>query len=351
MKILISIDNYFAHYYIRLAIARVLTIMGHQVVLWDINKKPVYDAFDELEPDLFIGQTFNITKPIIECLAERPHCKVIMKASDYGAVSSMIDRDKYPVLIANEKEIDMVKELQEKTGKPNFVYVHYMKERMHGTHNYWKDNLGINYFSLMNAADITQYTNGTPKPEYDCDFCFVGGRWGYKSRTFDKWLIPLLSRDKNYRVKIFGNQAWGVSQYCGFLPEEEVKHLFSSAKVCPNLSEPHSQDLGYDVIERPFKLLAAKACVLSDYVEDLYKLFPDGEIHFAKTPEEFVDKLDVLLSDQKLRVESAMAGYENVLKHHTYFHRVRDIMLELGMEDQAIICMDKLQEIKERLNL
>lgn len=369
MRILISDDNPFAHHYIRMSIARVLTMMGHQAIMWDIHKKPVFDAFDEFEPDLFIGQTYNITKGLIECLQERPHVKVAMKAADWGPRthpneedktiglvepidSSTIDLKKYPVLVASDQEIEMVRKLQEATGKPDLVYVHYNPKRVWMSHKHWKYKLGIKTHSLMNAADVLQYSNGKIKPEYECDFCFVGGRWGYKAQTLDRWLIPLLSRDQDYNVKIFGNQPWGVSQYCGFLPDDEVRHLFSSAKLGINLSEPHSQDLGYDIIERPFKLAIAKKSIVSDWVDDLVKLFPADEIQFAKKPEDFKVLIDNELSmSPKYRAERGRAAYDIVLDSHTYFHRVRDLLTALNMDSHAVKCMKTFQNVKEQLKL
>ena len=81
MRVLISIDNYFAHYYIRLGIGRVLTAMGHDVIMWDINKKSCFDAFDEFKPDLFIGQTFNMTRGLIKCIQENKDLRVIQLRS------------------------------------------------------------------------------------------------------------------------------------------------------------------------------------------------------------------------------------------------------------------------------
>ena len=349
MKVMISNDGPFAHYYIRMGLARVFQMMGNYVTIWDINKKSIFDAFDEIEPDFFIGQTFNLNESLIKCIQERPDMHVIMKTSDWGPLSDTLDRNRYPVLIASPQEIDLVMKLKELTGKPNFGYVHYGEHRLAETHGHWRQQ-GLKMESLVNAADIFEFTKGESKPEYECDLAFVGGRWGYKSQTLDRWFIPMCAPGVNLRIKIFGNQPWGVSQYCGFLQDSEVKHLFSSAKICPNLSEPHSQDFGYDIIERPFKLLANKCFVISDYVEDLHKLFPT-EIVYGKTPEEFMEKIKVWLDRPDERRELAQAGHEVVMKNHTYFHRVRDILAELGLQDEVQKCDDAFLEVKERLAL
>ena len=104
MKILISSDGFHAHYHIRMSWARVFQSLGAEVSLWNIDSKPVFDAFDEFEPDIFIGQTYHITESLIKCIEERPNLKVMMRASDWGDMQNDIDLDKYPILVATEEE-------------------------------------------------------------------------------------------------------------------------------------------------------------------------------------------------------------------------------------------------------
>ena len=75
MKILISSDGPHAHYYIRLGWGRAFEASGHKVYIWDIASKPAFDAFDEFEPDLFMGQTYNLNDAVYKCIKNRPHLK------------------------------------------------------------------------------------------------------------------------------------------------------------------------------------------------------------------------------------------------------------------------------------
>ena len=88
---MISSDGPHAHYYIRLGWAKVFQAIGHEVILWDTNTKSAYDAFDEFEPDIFMGQTYNMTRSLFNCIKERPEMKVVMRASDWGDMSHTID--------------------------------------------------------------------------------------------------------------------------------------------------------------------------------------------------------------------------------------------------------------------
>lgn len=340
LKILISNDGYHAHYYIRLGLARAFSALGHQVMMWQKDGKPVHDAFDEFEPNIFLGQTYNVDEQVIEAILERPHLKCVMKASDWGPLSDNIDREKYPVLIANQKEIATLVKLKEISGNPTYLEIHYTPDAIENTHGHWMKN-GFAVFSQLNAADIFEFANGTHMDELACDLMFMGGYWSYKAQVLDKFLLPLCKKNK-YKIKIFGNSIWPVHQYCGFLPSEYTKHAIASAKICVNLHEPHSHKYGYDLVERPFKLGIGKACIVTDAVSGLKNLYPN-EMVFCKTPEEMESQIDTLLSSDTSELRNSV--FNKTVTEHTYLHRAIDILDRLGYtteKDDAII---KTQEI------
>ena len=124
-----------------------------------------------------------------------------------------------------------------------------------------------------------------------------------------------------FNIKIFGGSDWPVVQYAGKISNENVKHAFRSATVCPNVSEPHSQDFGYDIIERPFKVLMSGGFCISDYVESMANdVFTNDEVLFAKTPEEFEQLIQYYVNHPKEAALYAEKGFNCVLQNHTYFH-------------------------------
>jgi hypothetical protein len=326
MKILIQSDGPHAHYYIRLGLARAFEKCGHQVFIWEIAQKPATDVFDEFEPDIFIGQTYNLTPTIIKLIEERPHLKVEMKAADWGNFA-----EEFPVLRVTEQEAANVQTLRERTGKPDYLHIHYHEDYVAESHKGWIER-GFKVYSQLSAADLFDFTGGTNVPEFQSELCFIGGYWGYKSIVLNKWFIPLCNSGK-YRVKIFGNSPWPVPQYSGFIPPHLAKHALASARICPNLHEPHSQKYGHDIVERPYKLLANKCFVVSDYVEGLAKL--DLGIPLAKTPEEFESFIQFYLANPDSANKLMIHGFKKVLSNHTYFHRAAEIFTRLNLPDQA----------------
>lgn len=350
-RILIADDSrgQTAHYYMRLGLARAFAAGGHEVLLWDIHSKSAIDMFDEFKPTVLSSQTYNIDRGLIRALQDNPQCKVFMKAADWSPFSESIDLKKYPVLVATEQEIKNVETLRKLTGKPDFLDIHYHRNRIKQTHSHWTDKLGITVNSLMPATDIMDYVGGERLPEYESDICFVGGKWGYKSKCIDSWLLPLCDISLGLNVKIFGNKHWGIPQYCGTIDNNDVKHAFASAKVCPNVSEPHAQDFGYELNERVFKLLSNKCPVVSDYTESLaIDLFPT-EVEYAKSPTEFKEKvLAVINGDLQIDTE---AGYQKVMSEHTYIHRAIDIFNYLDMTDEANVLKSAYADIRKNNDL
>ena len=176
----------------------------------------------------------------------------------------------------------------------------------------------------MMCADIFTYRNSTFDPTLECDIGFIGGYWPYKGQVLDKYLLPLLHPLGEYSVKIFGNQPWGVNQYCGLISDDDAKNLFASAKICPNLSEPHAQEFGIDLNERIFKVLYAGGFCITDNVE-AYKMFGDGVV-IAESPEDFKEKIDFYLQNTEDRNEIAEKGNKFVADNHTSIHRIAEIL-------------------------
>lgn len=326
-KILISSDGFTAHYYIRLGLARALNAYGYEARLWDCKNVPATDAFDKFKPDVFFGQGYNLTPTLVNVIKESPWIKVILKVGDWGNITKEVS-NKYPILVATEEEKRNVNAIRDQVS---FLHCHHHPDWLYQTHGFWKED-GYEIESIINAADIFDYCGGKFNESFKSDLCFIGGYWPYKSKTLDSYILNLCS-DFKYNIKIFGNQPWPCPQYCGFIPNQHAKDMLFSSTICPNISERHSQEFGYDVIERPFKLLANKCFVISDYVEGLFRLFPN-EIVYAKTSNEFGELVDHYLNNPEERVLYTEKGYEKVLKYHTYLDRAKHIMEKLGFYNQ-----------------
>lgn len=342
MKILICSDGKHAHYFQRLSWVNAFNAVGCTAMMWDYKSTTAFDAFDKFEPDIFLGQSYNLDEATLKCIYERPHMKVGLRAGDWGDHEAEVDKSKFNILYCSQQEKEVLKRLKEETGKPDFVHIHYNAEGVAKTHNHFA-SIGIDAISLMMCADTLVYGNAQVDPKLECDIGFVGGYWPHKGLIIDKYLFPLLYPLDKYRVKIFGNQQWGVNQYCGMINDEDVKNLFVSAQICPNLSEPHAHEFGVDVNERIFKVLYAGGFCISDNVE-AYKMFGDG-IVMAESPEDFKDKIDFYLQNPVDRLKIATKGRQCVAHNHTGFHRISEILNAFGFTDMSKNILNSYKDI------
>lgn len=333
MKILIANDGMHAHYHERLSWTNALNdIPGVQCAMYDVLKARAFDVFDSFEPDIYIGQLYNIDRPTYKCLMERPFMKVALRTGEYN--EGPIDKH---ILSVTDNELEVLDGLLSKQ-KPDLVYSHYLQKDIEHTHQRFVQ-MGIKVLGLPMSADLHTYARATYRPELACNIGFVGGYWPYKGLVIDQYLTPLCY-DNKYSIKIFGNQPWRhVNQYCGLLNDSDVADLFKSADICPNLSEPHSQALGIDVNERAFKVLAAGGFCIMDNVRAAKEMFPEG-IVFVDSPQEFQEKIDYYIdpANKEEKNHISRLGYEHVLKHHTNYHRVYSLLSALGEDITASSC-------------
>jgi len=214
------------------------------------------------------------------------------------------------------------------------------------THAHYK-TIGIEPKSLIMCADINTYGDSRFDPRFECDIGFVGGYWPHKGIVINNYLFPMLSDISKYNVKIFGNQPWPVNQYCGVIADHHVKNLFRSAKVCPNLSEPHAHAFGVDINERIFKILYSGGFCVSDYCK-AYSIFGDGVV-LSKTAYDFRANIDYYINHPEERKTIADKGRDIVIKSHTNFHRIASILQYLGMNQISNEILTKIKTIDHKL--
>ena len=316
-----------ANYYITMGWISALREMGHDTQIWD-SGIPAFDAFDISEPDVFVGTTYDLDRSTVKCILERPSMKVVLKSNNWGPIDEKIDLDKFPIGTSTEDERKNVLELIEKAGNRVVLFNWYHPNRMEETMGFWGD-AGVPTIGLQPAADTLKYKEDCPKEELKCDLGFVGGYWGYKGQNITKYLIPLCEPVGKYNIKIFGGSKWSVPQYMGYISEKTENSLFSSAKICPNISEPHANEFGFEVNERVFKVSACKAFCISDSIDSLTEDIFGDAMPTASCGESFRDLVDYYLKHPDERRQKAEKCYNIVIDGHTYFHRMESLLRKL----------------------
>lgn len=226
---------------------------------------------------------------------------------------------------------------------PDFVFCYCSDTFTNEYFGYWTTKHGIPVVGMPTAADITIYKPRNAEDRFKCEIGWVGGRWPYKAIMMDKYLSPLFSK----KCLIYG---WGKSwpNKPGFhnvmLPDVEVSTLFSSAKICPSVSESHTSVHPIDVPERVFKVPAAGGFTIHTPSPAIKDLFGDT-IPMAKNVTEWLELINHYLSHDNLRIDLAKKQRKLILDKHTYFDRCVGIAKIINNND----LVNKLLEAKQRL--
>lgn len=345
----------------RLGLINVFRALGHTVIDWDFKAINPFDMFTLAEKDdpldLFIGQTYNANRAVCKNIEARPNLRVLMQCSTWGSILKEINLEEYPILVPTEDEKRLISSLA--SVHPGIVvYQNYAEDRVADCLGGWNET-GVRPVSNLNAADYFIYNRGVPRKEFQCDVAYIGGRWPYKGNNIDKVILPLLNErtaplinDRKIQCHIYGNQGFqGIAQYRGFAKDEDMKDIFASAVCCPNVSEPHSNRWGFDVVERPFKVaLAGGFCILDNVRSLIDSYIVDGGciLPVYNSYKDLYDMIECAIEHPEIREAGIKNAYEHTLRNHTYFNRVMDLFDHLNMTKESDQCFDLHQQIVEK---
>jgi spore maturation protein CgeB len=304
MRILIFNPDGGAALYIVQGYINAFKELGHEIKIWD--GKP--SSWNFFSPDIYVGCS-GWQQPI----PKKRKCKVILHVNPYGK-NKITPEKKWINIDENPENINWVME-----QNPDLLFG-YGNDRLIGRHwNYWLEKKGIPVIGLPTAADSGIYKKKNLKSQYDISF--VGGRWGYKSISFEKWLDPILKKHKNHIIYGWGGWERTGFNYSGEIKTKDTVDLFNSTKICPAISEPHTHIYGIDIPERIFKTALCGCLTITDKIEDLNEFSP-----MAETPEKMLELVEYYLKKEKERKELSEIQRKYVLKNHTYIKRTQKLM-------------------------
>lgn len=324
-------------HFVRTGWARVFRCLGHDFTFWDRQRGgTAFDVFDGCAPTAYLGTCYDLDEATVKCIQERPEMKVALFASGWGEAVDSLDPDEYPIVRVTPEERDRLARLKDETGKPDFVFLHVSQGNLERVLGGWR-SIGIKPVGILNAADAFVLDGAKYREELACDFGFVGSRWGYKSRNLDRYLLPLLQ--SGLKGRLFGASGWqNVPQWMGTISEEDKRDLFYSARVCPNVSEPHStSSYGSDIVERVYQVPFAGGCLVSDYVAEIDEVFGMDTVPMAKSPSDYASLVEFYAApaSEPERLGVIERTQNIVRRGHTYFERVGQMLTEFGLHEEA----------------
>jgi hypothetical protein len=195
---------------------------------------------------------------------------------------------------------------------------------------YWTDKERVRWVPMPTAGDVTLY-NDLNRPR-DLDIVYVGGRWGYKAKTIDTFLLPAL-KVGSHQVRGWGD--WQQSVGVTPIGDEEVNVFFNRGKVAPCIAEIHTHDFGIDLPERVFKTSLAGCLPIHDGAKEVQRYLPS--LISASTPGEFCAKIAYYINNDAARYDLVKRVRQEVLSGHTYHHRMAVLLNSLGFDGSKML--------------
>ena len=255
-----------------------LAACGENVVEWSREQKPTFDMIYESKPKLIFLTQECINQENIEAISAYQIPTVIEGAWSTEALQNQI------INVVPETMPDQL--LQ-----------------------------GRRHLKAKTMANLVRYRNGISSAKDDTDVLYITHKDVFYEMNLksSEWLVSLLPRVL-HRIKICGNSTVASPYYVGPLKTiSEEMGLKKSCKVCI--------DFGGDTI---YDNAANKVFTLSNVDSHLFDNF--------KTPEEFVEKIDLYVTQDKLRRSKVRKAYKYTISERTYFHTIDELQGVVGME-------------------
>jgi hypothetical protein len=278
-----------------------LASLGHKFTFWDSRFNPIFDIFDENEPDIFISTVNDVSSGMVACLKASPEISVLF----YSPTLSSLTLD----------NIDYVRQLKEETGKPDFIFNFASDDKLGGWNNY-----GIKTLSIPRAMDsIAFQCSQKHKQEKDSGWKTQIAIVGDYQPFMDPYVLPLC-QSKYLQVRIFGTGPWPVAQYVGEVEYENLQNIFKNSQVVWEICPEGDLEVSW----LPFNVFGVKGLCLTNNRSAAEIL----DIPAYAFPANVSDIEKTLNGDFQFYGDYISIN-KKILENHTYVHRMKTLLGEL----------------------
>ncbi|UXH43433.1 glycosyltransferase [Rossellomorea vietnamensis] len=156
---------------------------------------------------------------------------------------------------------------------------------------------------------------------------FILGRY----HTYIERIAILWELHKRFDLRIYGDESWltqgnkfnGV--FKGLVEHyEEMPKVFKRSKININITRCFVES---GLPMRVFDVLGSKGFLISNYKDDISRLFNDGkDLVVYRDRKDLIDQINYYLINDKERQRIKYQGFETVTKYHTYIERIKKMM-------------------------
>lgn len=297
----------------------------------------VKNVLEEYQPDIFISSLNSYNLKFLDLdLLKKYRKKGLVFFNQIGLWNLSFDQFGSQALNSQPEFVTLIKK-----GLAGDIFFNWYQQDDPAMDGFTKAT-GYPFHTLLLAANPKLYFYDFDK-KYKSDIAFVGSYLPEKRKFINEHIIPLR---KKYTVSTYGSD-WTfesrmlgyvqkVGQYFNIEPLKKVRKIplslsderkvYSSATISLNIHEDHQRKYGHDFNERTFKVLACGGFEICDNVKVLRKYFSEKELVIAENTDDWFDKIDYYMKNPNKRKPIIKAGMEKVLKSHTYYNRVDQII-------------------------
>ena len=133
----------------------------------------------------------------------------------------------------------------------------------------------------------------------------------------ERFPVVLYTHDRSFSAK--GVQTRAAIDFYDTMP-----YVFKCTDINLNIT---LRSITRGIPLRIFDIMGAGGFVLTNYQPDLLHFFTPGEdFVYYESPDDLISKIDHYLEHEDERRRIAANGHERITEHHTYDHRIREIL-------------------------
>ncbi|MGM0876120.1 MAG: CgeB family protein [Bacillota bacterium] len=218
---------------------------------------------------------------------------------------------------------------------------HFIITQDSGSMDFYR-NKGKECFHLPLAASPDKYFPKRVPGKYKFDICFIGNCWPGRDLFFDNIASFLLTKKFIIIGKKWGNlKKYNLMKHHinnTIIPPNQVANYYNGSKIVLNIqrrqNDVHKNPLNLPANtpnNRTFDIAACKSFQLLDCRDGLDLLYNTGEeIVCFKDINDFRQKVDYYLQNNKERERIALNAYRRTINDHTYLARLRNLISMLS---------------------
>ncbi|MFH1904707.1 MAG: glycosyltransferase [bacterium] len=169
------------------------------------------------------------------------------------------------------------------------------------------------------------------KQKYGSDIAFIGSYYPNRGE--------ILSRLTDFNLAIWGpgwdrlssNHPLRKHINCGQIKPDDWLKIYCASKIAVIIHYQDGKVPCYQASPKVYETLACKCFALVDNQKDVKTLFKDGKhLVIFKDTDDLKDKIKYYLEHPEEREKIAEEGHKEVIKKHTYVHRIKNLVDIIG---------------------